>query len=345
MVAITAWVRTPHLAFSIHSFLSFYPAMFRSSAIYLSKPTLRGNIGFIGLGNMGSRMAKNLIRYHQKRQSGQKVYVYDKYPNNDILNKLRSEGGIICESIEDDLVPHCETFMSMLPSSPHVLALYTTSILPALSRLNRSGALLIDSSTIDPRVSLKLHEVAKSSHQIMVDAPVSGGITGADLGTLTFMVGTGLSESDFQGQYRDFFTPMGNPIYCGGPSKGQSVKVCNNLILSAQMLGVAQGYALAEKLGVDIHKFDQIVNSSTGKCWVTEKYSPVPGLMENVPSARGYINGFMTDLMVKDLCLAIDAGEGTSVPVAEFCRQEYSKISLDGNGSLDFGYVFQKYRN
>lgn len=318
--------------------------MFRASSLYRATPTVPGNIAFIGLGNMGSRMAKNLIRYHGREQTGRKVYVYDKYPSKDILKALESEGGVICGSVEEEIVPNCSTFMSMLPSSPHVLDLYTKSILPALVSLGRKSSVLIDSSTIDPKVSLELHHASCSAHQIMVDAPVSGGITGAENGTLTFMVGTSSTESEFNDQYRDFFLPMGKPIYCGGPSIGQSVKVCNNLILAAQMLGVAQGYALAESLGVDLHKFNQIVNSSTGKSWTTDKYNPVPGLMDHVPSSREYKGGFMTDLMVKDLGLAMEAANGKNVPVAQFSKEEYARISKEGNGTLDFGYAYQMYR-
>lgn len=313
---------------------------------YLSNSIVNGgNVAFIGLGNMGSRMAKNLIRNYAKQQSGRKVYVYDKYPNKEVLKVLESEGGIVCDSVEAGLVPNCTTFFSMLPSSPHVLELYTKSILPGLASLKRTGTLLIDSSTIDPKVSLEVHRAAQLSNQIMLDAPVSGGITGAENGTLTFMVGSSMAEPDFDLRFREFFLPMGKAVYCGGPSIGQSVKVCNNLILGAQMLGVAQGYALAERLGVDLHKFDQIVNTSTGKCWATEKYNPVPGLMKGVPSERGYKGGFMTDLMIKDLGLAIEAAGGDAVPVAEFARQEYAKISKAGDGALDFGYAFQMYRN
>ena len=179
----------------------------------------------------------------------------------------------------------------------------------------------------------------------MIDAPVSGGIKGAQNGTLTFMVGTDLPEVDFNHHLQPLFAPMGKTIYCGGPGVGQSVKVCNNLILGAQMLGVAEGYRLAKSLGVDLAKFNLIVNSSTGHCWTSEKYNPVPGLMEDVPAARDYRGGFMTDLMIKDLGLAIEAAAGikTQLPVTEFARSEYVKITMAGNGKLDFGICFKMY--
>jgi 3-hydroxyisobutyrate dehydrogenase len=187
--------------------------------------------------------------------------------------------------------------------------------------------------------------MAKSDGHYMIDAPVSGGIKGAQNGSLTFMIGTDLSQDEFDTSVKALFTPMGKPVYCGGPGVGQSVKVCNNLILASQMLGVAEGFRLAESLGVNLHKFNEIVNTSTGKCWTTEKYNPVPGLMEDVPASRGYREGFMTDLMIKDLGLAIDAAKSVDcpIPVTEFARTEYKKISDAGNGNLDFGFAFNMY--
>jgi 3-hydroxyisobutyrate dehydrogenase len=315
-----------------------------SARRYSSSVSMNGDIGFVGMGNMGSRMARNLIRYHKEHNSTRRVLVYDKFPNGDVMKGLEAEGGVLCPSLESDLIPSCSVFISMLPSSPHVFDLYTKSILPVLSSLGRTRSLLIDSSTIDPKVSLQIHRAAAEHDQLMLDAPVSGGITGAENGTLTFMVGGPVDHTTFEGSLRDVFSPMGKAVLCGGPSIGQSVKVCNNLILGAQMLGVAEGYSLAERLGVDLAKFNEIVNSSTGKCWATEKYNPVPGLMQGVPADRGYKGGFMTDLMVKDLGLAIEAAGGSPLPVTEFSRSEYTKIQADGNGSLDFGYAYQMYR-
>jgi len=119
--------------------------------------------------------------------------------------------------------------------------------------------------------------------------------------------------------------------------------VCNNLILAASMLGVSEGYGLAKKLGVDLKLFDQIVNSSSGKCWISEQYNPVPGIKQGVPASRGYEGGFAVDLMVKDLGLAITAADG-QLPVAEFCKDKYGEVSKMGHGDLDFSSVF-KYLN
>jgi 3-hydroxyisobutyrate dehydrogenase len=234
----------------------------------------------------------------------------------------------------------------MVPSSAHVTEVYKTSILPGLRSCGKKSALLIDCSTIDPNVSREVSSSALADGHIMLDAPVSGGIKGAENGTLTFMVGTSLAEEDFNSDVLPFFKPMGNAVYCGGPGVGQSVKVCNNLILGIQMMGVAEGYRLAEKLGVNLSKFNEIVNSSTGRCWTTEKYNPVPGLMPDVPASREYKGGFMTDLMIKDLGLAISASQPTQcpLPMTQFVRSEYQKVSDSGKGNLDFGYCFQMYK-
>ena len=304
------------------------------------------NIGFIGIGNMGRHMAMNLLKHHKANGTGQKVFVFDKYPNENILSPLRDAGAFVSDSIESPMMSECDIFVTMVPSSAHVTEVYKTSILPGLRRKGKKSAVLIDCSTIDPNVSRDVAAAASAEGHLMIDAPVSGGIKGAENGTLTFMVGTSLREQEFNEQLRPFFTPMGNAVYCGGPGVGQSVKVCNNLILGIQMMGVAEGYRLAEKLGVDLHKFNQIVNSSTGRCWTTEKYNPVPGLMPDVPASRDYKGGFMTDLMIKDLGLAISASlpSNCPLPMTNFVRSEYQKVSDNGNGNLDFGYCFKMYK-
>jgi len=323
--------------------------MYKSSRIFLGnrRPvSIEGNIGFIGLGNMGSRMAMNLLKWHKSNKTGKEVFVFDKYPNQAITDEVKSNGAIVAASLERDMIPNCDVFISMVPSSSHVMELYKTSVLPGLAKKSTDSSLLVDCSTINPNTSRSVHGLVRDQGHYMIDAPVSGGIKGAQNGTLTFMIGTDLTESDFNNLVKPLFLPMGNPVYCGSPGVGQSVKVCNNLILGAQMLGVAEGYRLAESLGVDLKKFNQIVNSSTGKSWTTENYNPVPGLMEDVPASRDYKGGFMTDLMIKDLGLAIDAASSVEchIPFTQFARNEYKKISDSGKGNLDFGYAFKMYK-
>ena len=284
---------------------------------------------------MGARMAMNLLKQHK---NGPKLYIYDKMQSTDAFKELVASGATPVPTV-GDIVANCRTIISMVPASAHVRELYLGDIIPSL----REPSLLIDCSTIDPTTVRAVFNEGKLKGHTVIDAPVSGGVKGAEAGTLTFMVGTELSEADFEGHIKPLLAPMGNAIYCGKPGMGQSVKICNNLILGSQMMGVAEGYRLAASLGVDLGKFNEIVNSSTGQCWTTSKYNPVPGLMDGVPASRDYKGGFTTDLMIKDLGLAMDAAKsaGVEIPVTEFTRAQYKRASEGGFGSLDFGSIFK----
>eukprot|EP00920_Eleutheroschizon_duboscqi_P006685 GHVT01015702.1.p1 GENE.GHVT01015702.1~~GHVT01015702.1.p1 ORF type:complete len:233 (+),score=49.44 GHVT01015702.1:1967-2665(+) len=228
----------------------------------------------------------------------------------------------------------------MLPTPEHVKTVYTGSggILEHFQP--GSDSILIDCSTIGPVAAKEVMAVAENAGVEMVDAPVSGGCTAAEAATLTFMVGA--ADANYERARKLLAFMGGTTVHCGPPGVGQAVKVCNNLILAASMLGVAEGFRLAEALGVDLKKFAQVVNQSSGRCWTTQAYSPVPGLMENVPSARSYAGGFASSLMVKDLDLALKAAESAKIgsPTAEACSALYHKVVEAGHGDLDFGCVF-----
>ena len=297
------------------------------------------NIGFIGIGNMGGRMAMNLLC---NLREGQRLYICDMNQKTEPFKQLVARGAIPA-SAPESLSNDCDVFITMVPGPSHVRDLYFRSIIPSLKR----PSILIDCSTIDPGTSRDVHDAASQNGHIAIDAPVSGGIKGAEAGTLTFMVGTSLDKSIFEKDIKPIFLPMGKPVYCGDAGVGQAVKICNNLILGAQMLGVSEGYLLADKLGVDLKTFNEIVNSSTGQCWTSSKYNPVPGLMEGVPASREYKGGFMTDLMIKDLGLAINAAkeQGIALPVTAFSQGQYKNSSQGGFGGLDFGSIFKWYKN
>ena len=289
-------------------------------------------IGFIGIGNMGSGMAANLLKRSYP------LSIYDKFESSR-FKELVDTGASRRASIVE-LTDHSDVLISMVPSTEHVQDLYLNDkrgILSILSSQKRSNTLLIDCSTIDPVASVKVGDACRAAGQRFVDAPVSGGVTGAIAGSLTFMVGS--KSADFT-ETAGILSSMGRPIDCGGPGKGAAVKVCNNLILGVTMLGVAEGYRLADHLGVDLNVFNSIVNASSGQCWSSEKYNPVPGLKAGVPAERGYQGGFAIDLMIKDLGLAQSAANGTA-NIAEFAKTEYSKIKDKGKGHLDFGCVFE----
>jgi len=177
-----------------------------------------------------------------------------------------------------------------------------------------------------------------------VDAPVSGGVGGAEAGTLTFMVGgpTGSFESA-----RPYLAKMGrNIVHCGGAGAGQVAKVCNNMVLAISMIGVSEAMNMGIKLGMDPKVLAGIFNTSTARCWSSDTYNPVPGVMPNVPSSKGYKGGFGVDLMKKDLGLALEASKtaGVTIPFGELSYLIYKAISEQGNGLKDFSYVYEFLR-
>ena len=289
-------------------------------------------IGFIGLGHMGNPMCRNLLK------AGHTLKVYDVVP--ELLKKLTDAG---CEAATSaaDAARGVDLVITMLPSSPHVRSVYTSEfgILPAV----KAGTPLIDCSTIDPLTSREVAMDAKAKGCPMVDAPVSGGVGGAEAGTLTFMVGG--DARDFEAA-RPVLQAMGkNIVHCGGEGNGQVAKICNNMMLAIEMIATAEGMTLAAKLGMDPKVFASIVNTSSGRCWSSDTYNPYPGVLENVPASRGYSGGFGADLMLKDLTLVTDAAKSAKHPVmlGAIAQQIYQKHSVDGNGAKDFSSVILQY--
>jgi 3-hydroxyisobutyrate dehydrogenase len=226
----------------------------------------------------------------------------------------------------------------MLPASRHVEALYLGEV--GLLATADPKALLIDCSTISPKVSQAVAAVAKSKGFAMIDAPVSGGTAGAQAGTLTFMVG---GEAVDVERAHPLLEKMGKNIFhAGANGSGQTVKVCNNMLLGIQMLGTSEALRLGIANGMNPQVLSDIMSKSSGRNWVLELYNPCPGVMENVPSSKGYAGGFGVDLMLKDLGLATEnAGDlDASVPLGQLARQLYEAHSKAGNGQLDFSSVF-----
>jgi 3-hydroxyisobutyrate dehydrogenase len=289
-------------------------------------------IGFIGLGHMGNPMARNLLKH------GHKLKVYDVVP--DLVKKLEKEGCEVATSAAD-CARGVEAVITMLPSSPHVRSAYMSEY--GVLKGAAPGTPLIDCSTIDPLTAREVAMDAKAKSSPMVDAPVSGGVGGAEAGTLTFMVG---------GEARDFevakpiLQAMGkNIVHCGGIGNGQVAKICNNMMLAVEMIATSEGMTLAAKLGMDPKVFAAIVNTSSGRCWSSDTYNPYPGVLENVPASRAYAGGFGSDLMLKDLTLVTDAAKNAKHPVmlGALAQQIYQKHSNDGNGAKDFSSVILQY--
>lgn len=286
-------------------------------------------VAFLGLGNMGLPMALNLVT------AGHQVRGFDLVQAQ--LDAFKAGGGVTVSSAAD-AVPDADVIISMLPASRHVEALYLGD--SGLLAVANPKTLLIDCSTISPKVSQAVAAQAKAKGFAMIDAPVSGGTAGAQAATLTFMVGGDGNDVD---RARPLLEKMGKNIFHAGPSgSGQTVKVCNNMLLGIQMLGTSEALRLGIANGMDPKVLSDIMSKSSGRNWVLELYNPCPGVMENVPSSKGYAGGFGVDLMLKDLGLATEnAGDlDASVPLGELSRKLYEVHSQAGNGQLDFSSVF-----
>jgi 3-hydroxyisobutyrate dehydrogenase len=284
---------------------------------------------FLGLGNMGLPMALNLIK------AGHQVSGFDLVRAQ--LDAFKVAGGIPMRSALD-ITLGAEAIISMLPASKHVEDLYLGD--SGLLATANPKTLLIDCSTISPKTSQAVAVVAKSKGFAMIDAPVSGGTAGARAGTLTFIVGGDATDVD---RALPLLEGMGKNIFHAGASgSGQTVKVCNNMLLGIQMLGTSEALRLGVANGMDPKILSDIMTKSSGRNWVLEFYNPCPGVMGNVPSSKGYAGGFGVDLMLKDLCLATEnAGDlDASIPLGDLSRKLYEAHSKAGNGQLDFSSIF-----
>lgn len=287
-------------------------------------------LAFLGLGNMGLPMAINLVN------AGHEVRGFDLVQSQ--LDAFKDAGGISANSAAE-AIEGVEVIISMLPASRHVEALYLGE--QGLIATANPNTLLVDCSTISPKVSQQVASIAKSKGFSMIDAPVSGGTAGAQAGTLTFMVGGEVKDLE---RARPLLEKMGKNIFHAGPSgSGQTVKVCNNMLLGIQMLGTSEALRLGIANGMDPKVLSDIMSKSSGRNWALELYNPCPGVMENVPSSKAYAGGFGVDLMLKDMGLAIENADdlNASVPLGELSRQLYEKHSKAGNGQLDFSSVFK----
>src|SRR3954454_1476256 len=255
-------------------------------------------IGFIGLGNMGFPMAQNLIK------GGHAVIGYD--TSAAAREKLGAIGGVVAVA-GDAACAGAEVIITMLPSGKETREVYLGpgGVLASAP----DGALLIDCSTIDVESARAVAAAAMVNELAMVDAPVSGGVAGAEAAALTFMVGG--SDRAFE-RARPVLEVMGKTIvHAGGPGTGQAAKICNNMILGASMIVVSEAFLLAEKLGLDAQRLFDIASKSSGQCWSLTSYCPVPGPVPTSPANRDYQAGFSAAMMLKDLKLAQSAARAT----------------------------------
>lgn len=290
-------------------------------------------VGFVGLGNMGLPMARNLVK------SGRKVIAYDVNDYN--LELLTELGGESADSARD-VAERSGMIVTMLPSNPHVRKVYLGER-GVLSAASLKGHILVDCSTCEPAVSQEVAEAARKAGAEYLDAPVSGGTIGAEQATLTFMVG---GTKDGFAKVEGLLNTMGKKVvHCGDVGMGQAAKLCNNLVLGICMAAVCEGHALGGRLGLDQKLLAEILNTSSGRCWSSDTYNPCPGVMDNVPAARGYSGGFACDLMVKDLGLAASAAQTAKprlgLPMGGLALQMYSLMSMHGSGMKDFSGLYE----
>jgi 3-hydroxyisobutyrate dehydrogenase len=236
-----------------------------------------------------------------------------------------------------EAVKGAEVVVTMLPAGKHVRGVYENDVLPNVAK----GALLIDCSTIDVDSARHVGELAAKAGLEMVDAPVSGGVGGATAGTLTFMVGG--SDGAFA-KAQPILEKMGKNIVHTGPmGAGQAAKICNNMILGITMIGVAEGFLLGKRLGLDVQKLFNIVSTSSGSCWAVNNYLPLPGPVPTSPANRDYQAGFTADNMLKDLKLAQQAAQtsGASTPMGAEAAQLFNMFVNAGGGAKDFSGIIK----
>jgi 3-hydroxyisobutyrate dehydrogenase len=290
------------------------------------------HIAFIGVGNMGGPMARNLLK------AGHKVTAFDL--SAAMLDPVLTAGAGKASSA-NDAAQEADAVVTMLPAGEHVRGVYLGN---GILGVAKKGTLLIDSSTIDIDSARAVHAAAEESGFDFVDAPVSGGVGGAEAGTLTFMCGG--TEAAFE-RARPILEKMGKRVVLAGAAgAGQAAKICNNMLLAISMIGTCEAFVLAEKLGLDVQKLFDIAAASSGQCWSLTTYCPVPGPVSTAPSNRDYSGGFASALMLKDLKLAQTAAQsaGATTPLGAEATQLYSLFAAKGHGGLDFSGIIRMLR-
>jgi len=288
------------------------------------------HIAFVGIGNMGRPMLTNLLK------KGFSATAYDIVPA--ALDAAVALGAARASS-PAEAAASGDIVITILPSSGNVEAAYLGAggIIEGAAR----GKLCIDMSTIDPGISQRVAARLAEKGVRFIDAPVSGGVGGATAGTLAIMVGG--AAADFT-EAKPALDAMGaNIIHVGAVGAGEVAKLCNNLIAGAAFIAVSEAFRIAEGYGVDPKVLTQVIANSSGATWVMEKNHPVPGVDPNSSASRDYAPGFMTDLMAKDLGLAVSAAREKRLPVAvaSAAWQLYRMASSHGLGRKDFSAVYQ----
>lgn len=290
------------------------------------------NILFIGLGNMGAPMAANLLK------NGYRLAVSDL--SAEAVAQLTAQGAQHAADLAQ-AAAEADAVISMLPAGQHVKSVYLGE--NGLFGHLKAGTIVADCSTIATAEALELAEAARARGLRFLDSPVSGGITGAAAATLSFIVGG--SAEDFAAA-RPLFEAMGKNIFhAGANGAGQTAKICNNMVLAVMMAATSEAIILGVKNGLDPKTLSGIMAASTGGNWVLDRYNPYPGVMENAPAGKGYRNGFLCALMLKDLGIAAANAQALdfAAPMAEAAAARYRELAAQGKDKLDFSAVIALY--
>ena len=291
-------------------------------------------VAFIGLGNMGGPMAKNLVA------AGHAVTVFDLVP--EACAELAEAGAQVADSTSA-AIEGAEYVISMLPAGKHVAGVYLGDE-GLLKQLDNSVTVL-DCSTIDAPTAREVGEAAAELGIGFMDTPVSGGVAAAAAGTLAFMCG---GSADTFEKAKLILADVGKNIFhAGPPGAGQVAKGCNNMLLAIHMIGSSEALEMGARNGLDPKVLSEIMLASSGRNWSLEVYNPYPGVMENAPASNDYQPGFMVDLMVKDLGLAMDIANQSEFdnPMGQLARDLYQEHQQDGNGQRDFSSILEKLQS
>ncbi len=286
-------------------------------------------IAFIGVGNMGNPMADNL------RKSGKKIIVFD--VSNKMIEQAKIKGLNTAESIDKLINEEISTVITMLPEGKHSKEIYlgNNGIINKVSK----NCLLIDCSTIDIETSKEIGKAANNQDIMMIDAPVSGGVMGAQKATLNIMVGGSKNAFD---RALPILKVMGKNIYHAGDiGSGNGAKICNNMSLGITMIAASESLMLAKRLNIDIKKVHEIMKNASGNSWPISVYPPLPGLIDGTPSNNNYRPGFSAGMMNKDLKLAYECAKSVNAetPLGKMALEIYDQFCKEGNDTKDFSAI------
>lgn len=290
-------------------------------------------IAFIGLGNMGGPMSINLVK------AGHQVRGYDIVAEK---TARAAAGGVEAATSNPDAAKDADFVFTMLPTGKEVREVLVD--IDKVMDVVGPGTIIVDSSTTDLDATDYIHTQATRRGLTLIDSPVSGGMAGAEAGTLTFMAGGDAAAID---RAEPVFLAMGKQmVRAGGPSAGQAVKVCNNMLLGISMVGACEAIALGEAAGVDHQVLFDVISTSTGSCWAMNVNCPMPDMVDTAPANREYTPGFTAKLMLKDLTLsqAAAAKTGAVTPLGEHARSLYEAFCDDRDGEVDFSAMVQMVR-